>query len=54
MPCSLVLLTDVWEELAARIFRIGEEEQVTGSVYYTVYGKRRLGTGHSEPVGGEV
>jgi len=26
MPGSLVILTDVWEELAAHIFRTGEEE----------------------------
>lgn len=41
-------------ELAAHIFRIVEEELMTGRVYCPVYRKRRLGTSHSEPVGGEV
>lgn len=54
MPCSLVIFTNVWEELAAHIFRIVKEELVTGSVYCPVYRKKRLGTSCSEPVGGEV
>lgn len=54
MPCSLVIFADVWGELAAHIFRIVEEELVTGRVYCPVYRKRRLGTSRSEPVGGEV
>ena len=54
MPCSLVILTDVWEELSAHIFRIGEEEWVILRVYCTVYRKRKLGTSQSEPIGREV